>query len=161
MKGRSGSVTLRFEVSEDEGELWADLISAEPKGSFGAYDHAEFDVPLPLTALSFPRTVRAEELRCCFCHPSGSRFQRILNDDPFVAGEDRLRYVCDACSVEEHVSCIGANDFLEQAGVTLKRGILEVRGHLRWEFWSSPDGDQDNDEEFIMATSRWLPGVER
>lgn len=148
-KGRTSSVVARFRITQDDGELWADLEDVSPKGRFGISKG-----PQLLIGYANP-----DEYRCAYCHPAGSRFQRILNDDPFVAGNSS-RHLCDACCVQEHVSCVGAEDVLEQAGVELKPGVVQLKGYMEWSFWDSPDGDDDCDEEFIPEEIAWLVGVE-
>lgn len=137
--GRSGPVTLRFFIRRDGDDLWAELQDAQPRGAFGG---------------SAKKPGR--DYVCGRCHPSDAWYARVASDDPFVGGPGS-RFLCDACAVEETISCVGAEDFLEEVGVELKPGEVIVRGHERWQVWNSPDGDDDDDVEFIPKGIEWVP----
>jgi len=136
---RTERLTLKFEVDGEGEDLDVLLTSIEPKGT-GLEPGAE----CPFCVF---RDAPEEELE------EGGFYA--LTPPVGIGGR-----LCDACAVQESISQLGADAFIESY-VDIKielPGELEVVGYMTWQSWSGPDG-YDCDEEFDTEEFRWTPGA--
>jgi hypothetical protein len=81
---------------------------------------------------------------------------RYENRSCFYCEEDvdslSTRYVCDGCWLEQHLSDLGLETFIQDYDLDDGSGVLVVEGFVQW--WRDYFGEYD--EEFHITRSHWL-----
>ena len=124
---KSIELTLTFEAERDGDEMSITLISIKPKGK---------------------STLPKFKNNCCHCQAGEKEATERRGLETY--------WLCDACAIEEEISCVSPADFLDiRCNIKPTReGRFSIKGQAEWHTYHTVNG-VDYDEEFHVKEEIW------